>query len=330
LKIIITPFKLPQKPKIFPLEKSDLHARNKHRSRYDFKQLYTSCPELKAFVSVNKYGNESIDFSNADAVKMLNKALLDYFYGIKNWDIPTHYLCPPIPGRADYIHYMADLLTASNKGIPPNGKFINVLDVGVGANCVYPIIGNHEYGWSFVGSDVDAVAIDAAREIINSNTLEKMIECRLQPFSSDIFKGIIKPDEVFDLSICNPPFHASLAEAKAGTERKWKNLGIKKIAKTALNFGGQNAELWCEGGEESFVRKMIEQSALLPAKCFWYSALISKSSNLPSIYNALSKAKALDVKTINMAQGQKVSRIVAWTFLNETQQNEWRMKRWKV
>jgi 23S rRNA (adenine1618-N6)-methyltransferase len=320
---------LPQKSKKFPLEKSDLHARNKHRSRYDFKQLCITCPELKAFVYVNKYGNESIDFSNAEAVKMLNKALLNYFYGIKNWDIPANYLCPPIPGRADYIHYMADLLTVSNKGIPPNGKHVKVLDIGVGANCVYPIIGNHEYGWNFVGSDVDSVAIGAARKIIISNTLEKKIECRLQPISSDIFKGIIEPSEVFDMSICNPPFHASLADAKTGTERKWKNLGIKKIAEKALNFGGQNTELWCEGGEEAFVRKMIEQSAALPAKCFWYSTLISKSSNLPSVYNALSKAKALDVKTIDMAQGQKVSRIVAWTFLNETQQNEWRMKRWK-
>ncbi len=320
-----------QKSKIFPLEKSDLHHRNKHRSRYDFKQLSISCPELKAFVSINKYGNESIDFSNPDAVKTLNRALLNYFYAIKNWDIPANYLCPPIPGRADYIHYMADLLSASNKGVLPNGKSIKVLDIGIGANCVYPIIGNHEYGWNFVGSDIDVVAINAAKKIIRLNApLEGKIECRLQPSSSDIFKGIIEQNEAFDLSICNPPFHSSLAEANDGTERKWKNLGIKKIAKTALNFGGQNTELWCEGGEETFIHKMIEQSALLPTKCFWYSSLISKSSNLPIVYNALSKVKALDVKTINMAQGQKISRIVAWTFLNEQQQVEWRTKRWKM
>ncbi len=319
-----------EKSKIFPTEKSDLHPRNRHRHRYDFAELSNSCPELAAFVSLNKYNNESIDFSNPLAVKMLNKALLKYFYTISNWDIPANYLCPPIPGRADYIHYMADLLSTSNKGVPPLGKSIKILDIGVGANCVYPLIGNSEYGWHFVGSDIDPIAIKSARQIISSNgSLHEAIECRLQKSSSAIFKGIIKLDEVFDMSVCNPPFHSSLADAEAGTERKWKNLGIKKNSKAALNFGGQNTELWCEGGEEAFVHKMIEQSAQLPTTCFWYSTLISKKSNLPAVYKSLQKVKALDIKTIDMAQGQKVSRIVAWTFLNESQQNNWRIQRWK-
>ena len=319
-----------EKSKIFPNEKSGLHPRNRHRFRYDFQQLILCCPELAIFVSLNKYNNESIDFSNPDAVLTLNRALLKQFYGISNWDIPANYLCPPIPGRADYIHYVADLLSSSNGGILPLGKSIKALDIGVGANCVYPIIGNSEYGWRFVGSDIDPVAIKSAKQIIASNdSLKDAIECRLQTSSSAIFKNIIKPGEVFDLSICNPPFHASLAEAGAGTERKWKNLGINKNSKTDLNFGGQNTELWCEGGEEAFVQKMIIQSAQLPANCFWYSTLVSKKSNLPGVYRTLKKVNALDVKTIDMEQGQKVSRIVAWTFLNESQQKVWQVKRWK-
>lgn len=321
---------LSEKSKIFPLEKSDLHPRNKHRFRYDFDQLSLACPDLSSFVSLNKYNNQSIDFSDPLAVKTLNKALLKYFYTVSNWDIPANYLCPPIPGRADYIHYIADLLSASNNGLLPQGKSIKVLDIGVGANCVYPLIGNSEYGWHFVGSDIDPVAIRSAKQIIAANgSLNETIECRLQKSSSSIFKDIIKRGELFDMTICNPPFHASLAEAEAGTERKWKNLGIKKDSKTDLNFGGQNTELWCQGGEESFVSKMIEQSAQLPTTCFWYSTLISKKSNLPAVYKALQKVKAVDVKTIEMAQGQKVSRIVAWTFLNKNEQNDWRSKRWK-
>ena len=320
-----------KKQTIFPQEKSDLHPRNRHRFRYDFQQLIRCCPELTVFVSLNKYNTKSIDFSNPAAVKTLNKALLKQFYGIANWDIPANYLCPPIPGRADYIHYMADLLSSGNKGVIPQGKSIRVLDIGVGANCVYPIIGNSEYGWHFVGSDIDPVAIKSATQIIASNdSLTNAVECRLQTSSSDIFRTIIKPDDVFDMTICNPPFHASLADAKAGTERKWKNLGLKKNNKTTLNFGGQNNELWCTGGEEAFVRKMIEQSALFSATCFWFSTLISKKSNLPSVYKALTNVKAFNIKTIEMAQGQKVSRIVAWTFLNESQQKDWRIKRWTL
>jgi len=322
---------LSEKSKIFPLEKSDLHPRNKHRFRYDFDQLSLCCPELKAFVSINNYNNQSIDFSNPLAVKTLNKALLKYFYAVDNWDIPENCLCPAIPGRADYIHYMADLLSYCNNGTLPQGKSIKILDIGVGANCVYPLIGNSEYGWHFVGSDIDPVAIRSAKQIIDANGfLNGVIECRWQKSPSSIFSDIIKQGELFDMTICNPPFHESLAEAKAGTQRKWKNLGIKKNSKTDLNFGGQNTELWCQGGEESFVSKIIEQSSQLPTTCFWYSTLISKKSNLPAVYRELQKVKAVDVKTIEMAQGQKVSRIVAWTFLNRIEQKYWRSKRWKI
>lgn len=319
-----------EKQKIFPLEKNELHPRNRHRFGYDFEQLVLCCPELRVFVSTNRNDSKSVDFGNPEAVKTLNKALLKQFYGLSNWDIPADYLCPPIPGRADYIHYMADLLSSSNKGVLPQGKSIRILDIGIGANCVYPIIGNSEYGWLFVGSDIDPVAIKSANQIITSNdSLKGAIECRLQTSSSTIFRNIIKPDEMFDMSICNPPFHASLAEAKSGTERKWKNLGLKKNSKTFLNFGGQNNELWCEGGEEAMVHKIIKESAQFPTNCFWYSTLISKKSNLPGVYRSLNKVKAFDIKTIDMAQGQKISRIVTWTFLNESQQKNWRLKRWK-
>jgi 23S rRNA (adenine1618-N6)-methyltransferase len=319
---------LSQKPKSVSPGKTGLHPRNRHRGQYDFAQLCKACPELAAFVSLNKYNNESINFSNAEAVKTLNKALLKYFYGIQYWDIPPNYLCPPIPGRADYIHYAADLLSSCNKGVIPQGHSVKVLDIGIGANCVYPIIGNKEYGWNFVGSDIDEKAIKAARQIITSNdSISKAIECRLQTSPAQIFKGIIKKDEFFDLSICNPPFHASFAEAQAGTERKWKNLGIQKDKKNILNFGGQNTELWCEGGEEAFVGKMVEQSAGFSENCFWFSSLISKKDTLAAVNKLLRKVKAFDVKIINMSQGQKISRMVAWTFLNEAKQKDWRLKR---
>jgi 23S rRNA (adenine1618-N6)-methyltransferase len=102
-----------------PTEKSGLHPRNPHRFRYDFKELIKSCPKLAPFVSLNKYKSESIDFSNPEAVKILNLALLRHFYQLSYWDIPENYLCPPIPGRADYIHYIADLLASCNENKIP-------------------------------------------------------------------------------------------------------------------------------------------------------------------------------------------------------------------
>ncbi len=314
-----------------PSLKNGLHVRNPHRFLYDFKQLTAVSPGLKAFVHGNAYGAETIDFSNPDAVKALNRALLSAFYKVSSWDIPAGYLCPPIPGRADYIHYAADLLASGNAGVVPVSNTVRVLDVGIGANAIYPIIGHHEYGWQFVGSDIDRKAIQSAEQIIDTNpSLTGAVACRFQKDSSLIFTGVVKPGEVFDLCICNPPFHASPEEALAGTLRKQRNLGIQKTKRPVLNFGGQQTELWCDGGEQRFISNMIEQSASLFSSCYWFTALVSKSEHLRALYHVLKKCRAAEVRTIDMAQGQKTSRILAWTFLSKEKQKEWSRKRWKA
>ncbi|RZM15595.1 MAG: 23S rRNA (adenine(1618)-N(6))-methyltransferase RlmF [Pedobacter sp.] len=294
-------------------EKTILHPRNKHRSNYDFVALTKSLPALKPYVAINKYGNESIDFSDPAAVKALNKALLSHFYNIANWDIPEGYLCPPIPGRADYVHYLADLLEEEEPLL--KGKNIKVLDIGIGANCVYPIIGHQEYGWTFVGTDIDPIAVKAAKAIVAANPdLSSNVEVRHQPNKNQIFQGIIKPGDSFTISMCNPPFHSSAEEANAGSKRKLQNLGKHKGKETTLNFGGQAAELWTEGGEITFIRKMIDESKAVASQCKWFSSLVSKSANLPFIYSALDREGVTYYNTIDMAQGQKISRFVVWTF----------------
>jgi 23S rRNA (adenine1618-N6)-methyltransferase len=298
-----------------PPQKTELHPRNRHRGRYDFALLTRSCPELKQFVIVNAYNDTSINFFDATAVKMLNKALLKHFYNISLWDIPDNYLCPPIPGRADYIHHVADLLAEINNGGIQRGSKVKCLDIGTGANCIYPIIGNYEYGWSFIGSDIDPIAIDAADAIVKLNpSLKGNIELRLQLNTNDIFNGIIHKGEQFHVSICNPPFHASAAEAKAGTLRKLRNLKGRKVSNPTLNFGGTNNELWCEGGEVKFIQTMVRQSKEFAASCNWFTTLVAKQASLNGIYEALKKVNVAEVKTIPLTQGNKSSRIVAWRF----------------
>jgi len=313
-----------------PNEKSKLHPRNKNLERYDFKQLIEITSELAPYVKSNIYGDDSIDFSDSEAVKILNKALLLHNYGFGNWNIPEGYSCPSIPGRADYIHHIADFLCRNNYGKIPSGSRIKCLDIGVGASCIYPIIGNQEYGWSFIGSDIDPVAIESAKRIIETNpTLQGTIECKLQTNSKDYFYGIIRKDELIDLSICNPPIYASVREAEPGTRRKINLLDPDKSDDSILNLQSQNHELWCDGGEEKFVRNMILQSKKFASNCFCFSTLVSKESNLKSIYLALEQVEAFGVETIPMGQGNKISRIVLWTFLTTEEQNKWKNTRWK-
>ena len=336
--------------------KKGLHPRNPHRDRYDFDALIKSCPALATFVAENRFGDRSVDFNNPEAVKTLNRALLSHYYQVQFWDIPAGFLCPPIPGRADYIHHLADLLASSNEGVVPTGKQVRGLDIGAGANCVYPIVGHRAYGWRFVASDIDPISVKFAKFIADSNpSLVGNIQCRLQKNPDHIFTGMINRDDVFDFTVCNPPFHASLEEAMAGNERKVKNLAVNaqkknafikpgkgkgaqrpdqqalaadKQASSALNFGGQKAELWCPGGEVAFIRRMIKQSVDFAGQCLWFTTLVSKKENLPAIYNQLKQVGAVEVKTVDMAQGQKQTRIVAWSFLSQEQHAEWREDRW--
>ncbi|NTV18487.1 MAG: 23S rRNA (adenine(1618)-N(6))-methyltransferase RlmF, partial [Bacteroidales bacterium] len=217
----------------------ELHPRNKHHGRYDFDELIKSSPELNKYVVTNAYDDRTIDFFDPAAVKMLNKALLKHFYGIAFWDIPENYLCPPIPGRADYIHHIADLLAddkhSGNKSrnsfflsegsAPAHGNEVKCLDIGVGANCIYPIIGCMEYGWTFIGSDIDPVAVESAKNIVRKNPLVKgKIEIRLQPDRANFFKDILLGGEYVDVTICNPPFHSSPEEAREVAQKKIRNL----------------------------------------------------------------------------------------------------------
>ncbi|GAB2786709.1 23S rRNA (adenine1618-N6)-methyltransferase [Hymenobacter luteus] len=309
-----------------------MHPRNPHAARYNFPELVQASPELAAFVIPNPTGDDSIDFANPAAVKALNRALLKQHYGVAHWDVPAGYLCPPIPGRADYLHYAADLLAADHAGVIPRDKSVQVLDVGVGANCVYPIIGTQVYGWRFVGSEVDAVALRAAKSMVAVNpVLAGRVDLRLQSHKENIFAGIVKPREEFDLVICNPPFHTSAADAAAGSRRKGRNLGYAKTKapEPLLNFGGQSTELWCEGGEEGFLKRMVAQSVPLATQVLWFSSLISKKETLRSAHYFLGQTAATEVKVLDMTQGQKVSRVVAWTFQDEAQRQAWAQRRWK-
>ena len=311
-------------------EKTRLHPRNKNRNRYDLSALTNLNPELKQFITSNKYGGKSINFSNPIAVRILNKSLLNHYYNVKNWDFPENNLCPPIPGRADYIHHIADLLAENNFGEIPKGEKITCLDIGMGASCIYPIIGATEYDWKFIASDIDPKSIASAKNIIKSNiTTKNKIECRLQKNKNLIFENIIVEEEKIDLMICNPPFHSSKEDAQKSTLRKLRNLSDKKVKNTHVKFAGVNNEIIFEGGEIKFIENIINESKLYSKNCYWFSTLVSKQSNLKKTYKLIDRSGAYSVKTIPMGTGNKSSRIVAWTFLSKDSQNKWREDRWQ-
>ena len=296
-------------------QKSQLHSRNKNVNRYDLSALVKVKPELKNHIQPNKFGEDSINFSDPRAVKFLNTAILSHYYGIKHWDFPAQNLTPPIPGRADYIHHISDLLAEGNSRKVPTGDKITCLDIGVGASCIYPIIGVTEYGWNFIGADVDPKSIASSENIVKNNpTLKGKIELRLQPNPLNIFFGIIEKEDKIDITFCNPPFHSSKEDAQKGTRRKVKNLKGKDTKTPQQNFAGISNELIFKGGEYVFIHTMIKQSKAFAKNVKWFSTLVSKQSNMKGILNSLEKIGAKQVREIPMGTGNKVTRIVAWSF----------------
>ena len=288
-----------------------MHTRNPHSKAYDLDDLIKFHPPLIEFVFTNKFDSQTINFFEPEAVKALNIALLKKFYGIKFWDFPDGYLCPPIPGRAEYIHQVSDLIKKDKN----KSEKTHCLDIGVGANCIFPIIGIQAYDWNFVGVDVDKKALHSADIIRSSNAcLSANLQLRHQTKTDGIFKGIIKPTEQFDLSICNPPFYTSQADAQKANLRKLSRLKKKKINTAKLNFGGQSNELWYKGGEKKFVELMILESSAYSDQVHWFTTLISKEDHLAKAKKILQKVKVAKQKIIPIELGNKKSRILAWSF----------------
>lgn len=295
--------------------KKKLHERNKHQQFYNFDVLKRLVPELGEYIIKNPMGIDTIDFAIPEAVVLLNKAILMQDYKIRFWEIPKSNLCPPIPGRADYIHYIADLLSEENNGEIPIGNRVKVLDLGIGANAIYPIIGVAEYGWSFIGSDINMQSLKTAANIIDNNDhLKNNVTLRQQISNRNILKNIIGENECFNVVICNPPFFKSEEETLSKTVQKLKNLGKMTTDKPVQNFSGQHSELWCDGGEKSFITNYIYESVHFKTQVLWFTSLVSNKEHLKPLQTLLKKVKAKDVKVIKMEQGNKISRILAWRY----------------
>jgi 23S rRNA (adenine1618-N6)-methyltransferase len=284
------------------MKEKNLHPRNKFNKGYNFDELIKINPKLETYVAKNQFDVITIDFSIPEAVKELNKALLFSYDKISVWDFSDKNLCPPIPGRLDYIHYLADLISTDST--------IKILDIGTGATCIYPILGVAEYDWDFVASDIDLDSLDTAQDIIEDNNLGSKIELRQQIDENNILKGILKDEDSFSAVMCNPPFFKSGEEAQGANKRKNRNLGNNPVR----NFSGNNNELWYVGGEKAFLHNYLYESSLFKEKSKWFTSLVSKKENIVSLQKSSTKLGAIEFKVIPMHQGNKVTRIVCWRF----------------
>ena len=280
-----------------------MHDQNPFKKGYDVLKLAEYSPDLKQGVIQNKYGKSTIDFSEAKSVKALNTALLKHQYGI-DWDIPDKNLCPPVPGRLDYLLHVSELVRK---------EAIQILDIGTGASLIYPILATCHFNWKCTGSEISDSSLKNAAEIIRKNSKLQSIELRKQECKNSILKNIIQPSDFFDIIICNPPFYKNAIQANRQNIRKNKNLKNKKIE--SRNFSGIPDELWYPGGEKKFIETLVKEGVEFKNQIEWFTTLISNEDHLSSIKKEIQKTKPTSIKVIQMGQGNKTSRFVAWSYL---------------
>ncbi len=290
-----------------------MHPQNPYYKRYDLKKLAKHYPALQKYIVLNPSGEETIDFSSSSAVYELNKAMLLADFKLADFHLPTGYLIPPIPGRLDYLLHVRDFLSEKFNSVVDFK--LRGLDIGTGANGIYCILGAQHFNWNMVGTESDAKAVEIAKaNIQHTKALLDKVEIRHQENKSFLFATIIQPNERFDFTICNPPFHSSKEEALKGSLRKFKNLGGATNKKElSLNFEGQANELWCNGGEALFIKRLIRESIRFKDQVKVFTSLVAKADNLLKIEKQLKKVKA-NYHIIPMSQGHKISRCILWWF----------------
>mmetsp|Transcript_2504 Transcript_2504/g.7537 ORF Transcript_2504/g.7537 Transcript_2504/m.7537 type:complete len:429 (-) Transcript_2504:2387-3673(-) len=287
----------------------------------DFAALAARDADLAPFVRTRPDGSGVVDFANPAASKAVTAALLRHDYGVQ-WALPDGHLIPPVPGRANYIAWIADLLALS---CPP-GQVVG-LDIGCGANLIYPLLGAAVHGWKFVAVDVTDVAMAGARANAALNPhLVHLIEVRdarvstgqeaspgggsaaspvvdimghAAAFPDGIVRPAVLPDETFAFCMCNPPFFESMEQA-----------GLNP--RTA--HAGTAAEMVCPGGEAAFVGAMVADSLQLGGRVHWHTAMLGRKSSLKALRATLYRHRATALRTTEFSQGRTSRWGLAWSF----------------
>ncbi|KAM7479422.1 hypothetical protein LguiA_027635 [Lonicera macranthoides] len=334
-------------------ERPTIHPRNKYAGiPPDFSLLASLYPSFKPYVFYSTDGRPKIDWTDFDATRELTRVLLLHDHHL-NWWIPDGQLCPTVPNRSNYIHWIEDLLSSD---IIPNalssGDIVKGFDIGTGANCIYPLLGATLLGWSFVGSDVTDVALEwADRNVKNNPHISRLIEIRkvdgevntLDWGESHIDRSVdgencINPSEIGPVGL-DPAISSSL-ELNFGGNQSYQGppilLGVVKdgeyfdfcmcnppffetMEEAGLNpntaCGGTPMEMVCPGGEQAFISRIIEDSAQLKRSFRWYTSMVGRKSNLKILTSKLWEVGVSVVKTTEFVQGQTCRWGLAWSFV---------------
>ncbi|TYH37389.1 hypothetical protein ES332_D12G036900v1 [Gossypium tomentosum] len=332
---------MPSKKRRRKEERPKIHPKNKYSDNPpDFALLASLYPTFKPFVFYTREGRPRIDWTDFNATRELTRVLLLHDHNL-HWWIPHGQLCPTVPNRSNYIHWIEDLL--SSHIIPrdnTNGGNVRGFDIGTGANCIYPLLGASLFGWSFVASDMTDVAIEwTERNVKNNPNISELIEIRKVKCS----QNTLSPEGLSGESSYSEEregLPSSSLDISASEDKSYYGPAIlvdvvrdgetfdfcmcnppffESFEEAGLNpktsCGGTYEEMVCPGGEKAFITRIIEDSVVLKQSFRWYTSMVGRKVNLKFLVSKLREVGVTVVKTTEFVQGKTFRWGLAWSFV---------------
>jgi len=286
---------------------SRMHPRNRYfRRKPDFAALAAQFADFAAIVVTDSRGRVHVDWKDPACSVALTRALLRADYGLK-WELPRGFLCPPVPQRVNYVHWIEDLLAGTIETAIKSAHAVRIpdeatgLDVGVGASAIYPLLALSLHpNWKMIGTDINEEALRSARANVESNGLQAKIRLELVGSDSVLLETVRKQSDVIDFCMCNPPFFAAEEDARKASHYRSCDAKVQ--------------ELVTPGGEQAFVSRMIADSQVLRHRVRWYTTMVGHKSSLTAAMAEIKSCGASLVRSTTFFQGKTIRWAVAWSF----------------
>ncbi|KAI4503682.1 hypothetical protein M0802_001085 [Mischocyttarus mexicanus] len=279
-----------------------MHPRNIYKYGIDFKELAILYPEFRKIATTDITGKVHIDFKNEEALRILTTVLLKHDFNL-NVKIPPNKLVPTIPLRLNYTLWIEDLLKYASFS---DMATVTGIDIGTGAICIYPLMLAKKYGCFMIGTDIDETSIQSSIENVNNNNLGHCIKVVKVEKENILKEMIIDEDRHFHFTMCNPPFF----ETQGTLDNKVKKKKPPRNAPT-----GNNEELNVEGGEMSFIAKMIVESIMLGDRVKIYTTMIGNKKSSLYFPKFLKRHGIHNFTWTEFCQGHTKRWGLAWTLL---------------
>ncbi len=273
----------------------------------------------------------------------LTRALLQALFRLKLPYLDEAHLCPPVPNRFFYLHWIHTKLLPVSWAAGNDITRSRGLDIGAGASCIYSMLAARFFRSTMITSEIDPKSVCLARANVQANHLSSMItilqvppsfsqqqlqqQTNIRSIGGPLQRSIegwfhhrqensvpnngTSTDLTLDFVMTNPPFYdpssMEISTARVGDGRARTNMTVSEG-----NY---------PGGEIGFVIEMIEDSLRMSSNqnscsfhASWYSSMLGKKTSLVKLQKLLLHLLGpAHIETTEYGPGHYTRWFLAWS-----------------